>query len=103
MRDTARHTRLLSSVAIVGALAALGGVALTATDASAWQSPAKKKYMTAPLQLCDEGTFYVGGAPKVTPYGLGPVPPATAPYTQIIIGAMYVRFQTPMVAKSWPL
>src|SRR4029078_11012217 len=53
-----------------------------------------------PLQLCDEGTFYVGGAPKVTPFGAGPTP---GPFTQIIIGSMYVRFQTPMVCKSWPL
>src|SRR4029079_9833632 len=87
-----RKTFLLASVAMVGALAA--------TTAFAWQSPTKKKYLTAPLQLCDEGTFYVGGAPKVTPFGAGPTPGA---FTQIIIGSMYVRFQTPMVSKSWPL
>jgi len=93
MRD--RTLYLLASVAVVGALAA--------TSASAWQSPTTKRYMSNPLQICDQGTFYVGGAPKVTRFGLGPIPPATAPYTQIIIGAMYVHFQTPMVAKSWPL
>jgi hypothetical protein len=87
-----RKTFLMTSVAMVGALAA--------TAAFAWQAPTKHKYLTAPLQLCDEGTFYVGGAPKVTPFGAGPTP---GPFTQIIIGSMYVRFQTPMVSKSWPL
>jgi hypothetical protein len=56
--------------------------------------------MTKPLQICDQGMFSVGGAPKVTPFGVGPTP---GPYTQIISGgAMYVQFQTPMGAKSWP-
>ena len=83
---------LMTSVAVVGALAA--------TSASAWQSPTKHKYMSKPLQICDQGAFYVGGAPKVTAFGGGPTP---GPYSQIIVGDMYVEFQTPMVAKSWPL
>jgi hypothetical protein len=95
-----RYKNLLMSGCCLPAAAAL---AVAATSASAWQSPTKHRYLTKPLQVCDQGIFYVGGAPKVTAFGAGPIPPATAPYTQIIIGAMYVQFQTPMVAKSWPL
>jgi hypothetical protein len=95
-----RHARLMSSVAVVGALATAGAVTITATTASAWQSPTKHRYMSKPLQICDQGAFYVGGAPKVTAFGGGPTP---GPYSQIIVGDMYVEFQTPMVAKSWPL
>jgi hypothetical protein len=80
------------SVAVVGALAA--------TSASAWQSPTTKRYLSKPLQICDQGVFYVGGAPKLTQFGAGPTP---GPTTQIIIGSMFVQFQTPMVSKSWPL
>jgi hypothetical protein len=53
-----------------------------------------------PLEVRDQGTFYVGGAPKVTAFGNGPTPGA---YSQIIIGSMYVQFQTPMKTKSWPV
>jgi hypothetical protein len=56
--------------------------------------------MTKPLQICDQGIFYVGGAPKVTPFGAGPTSGAN---TQIIIGGMYVEFQIPMKSKAWPL
>jgi hypothetical protein len=80
------------SVAVAGALAI--------TSASAWESPLKRKYLTKPLQICDQGVFYVGGTPKLTQFGLGPTPAET---TQIIIGSMYVEFQVPMVSKAWPL
>src|SRR5712671_4392088 len=92
---------LMSSVAVVGALAAAGMVAVPANNASAWQSPTKHRYLTKPLQLCDRGTFYVGGAPKLTRYGGGPQ--AGQAVVQKIIGDVYVQFATPMVAKSWPL
>jgi hypothetical protein len=88
-----RKAWLLSTIAVVGALGA--------TSALAWQSPTKHRYLTAPLQLCDRGTFYVGGAPKLSQYGSGPQ--AGQPVIQKIIGSMYVQFATPMVAKSWPL
>jgi hypothetical protein len=80
------------SVAVAGALAI--------TSASAWESPLKRRYLTKPLQVCDQGIFYVGGAPKLTPYGSGPTAGATQ---QIIIGSMFVQFEIPMVSKSWPL
>ena len=83
---------LMTSVAAVGALAT--------TNASAWQSPTKHSYLTSPLEICDKGTFYVGGAPKITPFGAGPTPQGQR---QIIIGQMYVQFQTPMKTNSWPV
>ena len=63
--------------------------------------PSKKsRYMSKPLQVCDQGVFYVGGAPKTTTFHAGPTPGANR---SIIIGQMYVAFQTPMKAKAWPL
>jgi hypothetical protein len=56
--------------------------------------------MSKSLEVCDQGIFYVGGAPKLTAYGAGPTAGAV---TQIIIGSMYVQFQIPMKAKTWPL
>jgi len=91
----------MSSVAVLGALAVAGVVILPPTNVSAWQSPTKHRYLSKPLQLCDRGTFYVGGAPKLTRYGGGPQ--AGQAVVQKIIGDMYVQFATPMVAKSWPL
>jgi hypothetical protein len=44
-----RQVFLMSSVAVVGALAA--------TSVWAWQSPTKHKYLTKPLEICDQGTF----------------------------------------------
>src|SRR6188474_3024161 len=93
MRD--RKLCLLTSVAVVGALAATGVVVLSASDAEAWQSPTKHRYLTKPLQLCDRGTFYLGGAPKLSRYAGGPQ--ANQSVIQKIIGRMYVQFATPMV------
>ena len=74
--------------------------ALAATSAFAWQSPTKHRYLTQPLQLCDEGTFFVGGAPKISPFHAGPTPGEPK---ELIIGHIYVQFKVPMVSKSWPL
>ena len=88
-----RKTFLMGCVAMVGAFAA--------TTAFAWQSPTKHRYLTnGPLQICDEGTFYVGGAPKITPFASTAAPQGGR---QFIIGQMYVQFKVPMVSKSWPL
>jgi hypothetical protein len=91
-QEQALKAFLMTSVAAVGILAA--------TNASAWKSPAKNKYMTAPLEICDKGTFYVGGNPKITPFASGPTPQGQR---EIIINQMYVQFQTPMKSKSWPV
>ena len=42
-------------------------VAMSASNAGAVKFPSKKnRYMSKPLQVCDQGVFYVGGAPKTT-------------------------------------
>src|SRR5438309_10517709 len=93
MRDHLFNRKALSVLAAVAAAA-------IATSASAARYPTEHRYLTKPLQICDQGIFYVGGAPKVTPFGGGGTPGA---YTQIIIGSMFVQFQVPMKTKSWPL
>jgi len=94
-----RQASLMSSVAVVGALAGTAVIALSPTSASAWRSPTHHAYLTKKLDICDQGVFYVGGAPKVTAFGASSTP---GPYTQIIIGSMFVQFQTPKVTRAWP-
>src|SRR5580658_8182261 len=66
--------------------------------ASAQETPKMKKFLTKPLVIEDQGSFFIGGVPKVTNYATaaaagapnpGPVP------DQITIGQMYVQFQIP--------
>jgi len=90
--DSKLKVVLMTSVAAAGVLAV--------TNAQAWKSPTKDRYLTAPLEICDKGTFYVGGAPKITPFASGATPRGQR---EIIIGQMYVQFQTPMKSKSWPV
>ena len=61
-----------------------------------------KKFLTKPLVIDDQGSFFIGGVPKVTNYAT--VPPANAPNqatapNQITIGQMYVQFQIPARRK----
>lgn len=91
-KEKAIKACLMTSVAAIGAFAA--------THALAWKNPTKNKYMTGPLEICDKGTFYVGGNPKITPFASGPTPQGQR---EIIINQMYVQFQTPMKSKSWPV
>src|SRR5205809_3268898 len=62
-----------------------------------------KKFLTKPLVIEDQGSFFIGGVPKVTKYAT--VPPATDPNqeyipSQITIGQMYVQFQIPASKKQ---
>ena len=56
-----------------------------------------KKFLSKPLVIEDQGSFYVGGVPKVTTYAAAPAPgPNQTPTPQqITIGQMYVQFQIP--------
>src|SRR5438105_4879292 len=61
-----------------------------------------KKFLTKPLVIEDQGSFFIGGVPKVTNYAT--VAPANAPNqantpNQITIGQMYVQFQIPVRKK----
>jgi hypothetical protein len=80
--------RLCSTIVLIAS------VASTATQ----EGPKVKKFLTKPLVIEDQGSFFTGGVPKVTNYATaaaagapnpGPVP------DQITIGQMYVQFQIP--------
>ncbi len=75
----------------------LVAMAVTISGQSA-QKP--KRFLTAPLSIEDQGSFFVGGVQKVT-YQAAPAPP-NQPLTphQITIGQMYVQFQIP--SKKYP-
>lgn len=90
---TRQILRKMISVALIAGLCA-------PTSAFAARYPTKHKYLKKPLQICDQGVFYVGGAPKTTPFHTGPTP---GPNRSIVIGQMFVQFQVPMKSKAWPL
>src|SRR5262245_10185439 len=61
-----------------------------------------KKFLSKPLVIEDQGSFFIGGVTKVTNYAT--VPPPNAPNqgitpNQITIGQMYVQFQIPARKK----
>jgi hypothetical protein len=63
------------------------------------QTPTKK-FLSKPLIIEDQGSFFVGGVPKVTNYAAGPGQPnQPAVPNQIMIGQMYVQFQIPQNKK----
>src|ERR1700688_2294130 len=68
--------------------------------AAAEEAPKMKKFLTKPLVIEDQGSFYIGGVPKVTNYAPKPTlnNPDLTP-NQIMIGQMYVQFQIPQTKK----
>ena len=70
--------------------------------AFAQDTPKMKKFLTKPLVIEDQGSFFIGGVPKVTNYATVPPPNAAnqapAP-NQIMIGQMYVQFEIPQIKK----
>jgi hypothetical protein len=94
----------------------VSAVLLVATSATL-AGQGSKRFLTGPLTIEDQGSFFIGGVPKVTnhatpPPGPGaPGAPAAAgapagplPH-QITIGQMYVQFQIPArkYAGGWPV
>jgi hypothetical protein len=73
--------------------------ATSASSASAWENPLENPYLDEPLEVCDQGSFFVGGVPKVTKYAAGPT--AGDPQ-QITIGQAYVQFQVPKTRRRLP-
>src|ERR1700686_4578777 len=67
---------------------------------AAEEAPKMKKFLTKPLVIEDQGSFYIGGVPKVTNYAPEPTlnNPDLTP-NQIMIGQMYVQFQIPPTKK----
>src|SRR5689334_12808710 len=63
----------------------------------------RKKFLSKPLVIEDQGSFFIGGVPKVTPYATVALPNAPNPGNvpnQITIGQMYVSFQIPQRKKG---
>jgi hypothetical protein len=89
-----RHKNLLSAILLV----------LMVTSVTA-QNSKTKKFLTKPLVIEDQGSFFIGGVPKVTNYATAAPAtaanpnPAPAP-NQITIGQMYVQFQIPARKKA---
>src|SRR5207249_3895434 len=68
----------------------LAGATVLAEDANK-----TKKFLTKPLIIEDQGSFFIGGVPKVTDYATVPGPNQPNTPNQITIGQMYVQFQIP--------
>jgi hypothetical protein len=75
---------------------------LTAGTGAAQDTAKAKKFLTKPLVIEDQGSFFIGGVPKVTQFASAPTPnnpnSAGAP-NQITIGQMYVQFEIPLNKK----
>src|SRR6478752_1586308 len=76
--------------------------------ASAWAGPAdpvnpltKRFLQGKPLDICDQGSLYVGGVPKNTIYANSAT--TAGPPADLIIGQMYVQFQIPTKHRQLPL
>jgi hypothetical protein len=74
-----------------------------AASATAEENHKAKKFLTQPLVIEDQGSFFIGGVPKVTEHASVAAPnnPGQAgPPNQITIGQMYVQFQIPARKKA---
>src|SRR5438046_5382551 len=58
-----------------------------------------KKFLTKPLVIEDQGSFFIGGVPKVTNYATVPAAGQSPVPNQITIGQMYVQFEIPATKK----
>ncbi len=72
-------------------------ISVTTTPAQAWKNPLKSRYTSAPLDICDQGSFFVGGVPKITNYAASS---DGRPPQQITIGQSYVQSQIPVERKK---
>jgi len=70
--------------------------------ATAQNGSKAKTFLKKPLVIEDQGSFFIGGVPKVTNYATVPAPNASnqgVTPNQITIGQMYVQFQIPARKK----
>ena len=80
------------------------GIVWVASGVSAWKNPLEDRYTSGdPLSICDQGSFFVGGVPKVTPCATSSNVFEDPNLEQIIIGQMYVQFQIPTERRQWPV
>jgi hypothetical protein len=96
-----RHENRFMPKAVCRLFSAILLLAVVA-GAATLEAPKMKKFLTKPLVIEDQGSFFIGGVPKVTNYATVPGPgAATQPPgpNQITIGQMYVQFQIPQNKK----
>lgn len=77
---------------------AIAGGAVAAETTPATGKP-MKRFLTKPLVIEDQGSFFIGGVPKVTNYATVPGPNQQPAPNQITIGQMYVQFEIPAAKK----
>ena len=99
---------------VVGLAVSLAMMLMTQSTSVSGQAQKPKKFLTGPLTIEDQGSFFIGGVPKITEHavraatGPGTTPPAQ-PFVpspqQITIGQMYVQFQIPAKKNGpgWPV
>jgi hypothetical protein len=83
---------LWSAVVVVAGVTSV--VSLDAQEGKA------RKFLKKPLVIEDQGSFFIGGVPKVTTYATVPGPNQVMTPSQITIGQMYVQFQIPGHKKA---
>lgn len=101
MNSKAREIRLIQRL-IWSAFSVILLVSM-ATTVMGQTAGKSKKFLTKPLVIEDQGSFFIGGVPKVTSYATVPPPNAANQATipnQITIGQMYVGFQIPARKKA---
>ena len=60
-------------------------------------SSAQAGFLTKSLQICDVGSFFVGGVPKTTKFATSTT--GVTNNVQITVGQMYVQFMIPEASK----
>jgi hypothetical protein len=94
-----RTAVLRKAVSLLSA-AAIASLSITTATATQYPGP-KKRYLSGKkLELCDQGSFFVGGVLKTTNYTS--VPPTATPQT-VTLGQMYVSFQIPAKYRDYPV
>jgi hypothetical protein len=84
---------------VVGALLLPTGAFMSAW-ATTYPSPTHR-FIGGKLDICDQGSFFVGGALKTTKYLSGSTPSTF--YSAIVVGQMYVSFQIPKQSTGYPI
>jgi hypothetical protein len=77
--------------------------AVCATAVSAWATPYPSptyRFMRDSVDICDQGSFFVGGALKTTQFARSSTPAANA---TLVVGQMYVSFQIPKKSNGHPV
>jgi hypothetical protein len=74
----------------------------TVIGPSGWVNPLQDRYITGkPLEVCDQGAFFVGGVPKISNFTSSATVEGLP--QQITIGQSYVQFMIPRERRKWPL